>query len=100
MRPSECKWCGHPDVTAYYHHIIFGCGSVHDSFNDEWQQSAGCVEIMQSRKRIERAIKVLEDANQMMMRLDDDEDVSWVVESQVVLHAIEILEGEEDDETN
>ena len=97
---EACIWCGHELVDETTTDELFACGSSHRFFLDTWSQSKGCVEIMQSRERIERAIKVLEDANQMMMRLDDDGDVSWVVESQVVLHAIEILEGEEDDETN
>jgi len=51
-------------------------------------------------ERVQRAVEVLEGANQIMMTLEDDEDVSFVVESQTVSHAIEILEGEEDDETD
>ena len=71
---------------------FFACGTSWCGRVDVWNQSTGCVEIMRSQRRIQRATKTLEDTNQMMMRLDDDEDVSWVVESQTVLHAIEILE--------
>lgn len=97
-RPSECIWCGLGLLDDTTHETIYECGTVQHPRSDRWSQSAGCVEIMRSRKRIERAIKALEDANQIMMRLDDDEDVSLVVESQVVSHAIEILEGEEDED--
>ena len=95
---GTCIWCGLEMIDDTTQDTVYACGSMQHSSSDVWSQSTGCVEIMRSRRRIQRATKTLEDANQMMMRLDDDEDVSWVVESQTVLHAIEILEGEEDDE--
>lgn len=99
-KPAECKHCGLHGVWDIDDDTFFACGTSWCGRVDVWNQSTGCVEILQSRKRIQRATKALEDANQMMMRLDDDEDVSWVVESQAVSHAIEILEGEEDDEAD
>ena len=70
-----------------------------------WQVANGCaakcaVQLVELRERIQRAVEVLEGANQIMMVLEDDEEVSFVVESQTVSHAIEILEGEEDDEAD
>lgn len=97
---ETCIWCGHELVDETTNDDLFACGSSHRFSSDTWSQSKGCMEIMQSRRRIQRAVEVLEGANQIMMTLDDDEDVSFVVESQTVSHAIEILEGEEDDESD
>ena len=101
MGPTECKHC---KLHATWHiddDTVFSCGTIYAGRGDYWNQSTGCVEIMQSRERIKRAVEVLEGGDRIMMVLDDDdEDVSFVVPATDVDRAVGILEGEEDDETD
>ena len=82
-RPTECKHCGLHGVWDIDDDTFFACGTSWCGRVDIWNQSTGCVEIVQSRERIKRAVEVLEGAE----RFDVD-------------RAIEILEGEEDDDIN
>ena len=107
MGPTECKYCGCNKFNADSVTMTrFRCGSSYWPQDEMWQIANGCaakcaVQLVELRERVQRAVEVLEGANQIMMMLDDDdEDVSFVVESQTVSHAIEILGGEEDDETD
>ena len=105
MGPTECKYCGCEEIaTKTDSEIVFRCWSSYVVEDDYWTVSNNCgarcaVQLVELRERVTRAVEVLEKANQIMMTLDDDEEVSFVVESQTVSHAIEILEGEEDDES-
>lgn len=103
MRPTECKYCGCSDVlTSSEAFVYFRCGTAYWPGTSQWTYANKCVETRAKtlEERIQRAVEVLEGANQIMMTLEDDEEVSFVVESQTVSHAIEILEGEEDDKSD
>lgn len=106
MEPKLCKYCGCDKFNADSVSMTrFRCGSSYWPQDEMWQVANGCaakcaVQLVELRERIQRAVEVLEGANQIMMVLEDDEEVSFVVESQTVSHAIEILEGEEDDEAD
>ena len=61
MGPTECKYCG---LHATWHiddDTVFSCGTIYAGRGDYWNESTGCVEIMRSRERIQRAIEVLDD---------------------------------------
>lgn len=102
-QPTECKHCG-LHATWHIHEDTFcACGTTYAGRGDYWNQSTGCVEIIQSRERIQRAVGVLEGGDRIMMMLDDDdedEDVSFVVPATDVDRAVGILGGEEDDDIN
>lgn len=58
-QPNECKWCGHELVDETTNDELFACGSSHRFSSDTWSQSKGCMEIMQSRERIQRALEAI-----------------------------------------
>lgn len=106
-QPTECKHCG---LHATWHiddDTVFACGTIYAGRGDYWNQSTGCVEIMQSRERIERAVEVLEKAERHEMVIDQNGDIDWVdiPEGTMMLsapanEAIAILKGEEDDKSD
>ena len=101
MQLTECEYCRCNEVLSSSEAFVyFRCGTAYWPGTSQWTYANKCVEtrVKKLEERVKRAVKVLEGANQIMMTLEDDEEVSFVVESQTVSHAIEILEGEEDDD--
>ena len=99
-QPTECKHCGLHATWHIHEDTFFACGTIYAGRGDYWNQSTGCVEIMQSREKIKRAIEVLEGATRFELVKDDygaymkgrDSWGNWldVIE---VEQAIEILRG-------
>ena len=73
-RPSECIWCGLELTDDTTDDKIFACGSMLHAISGRWSQSTGCVEILQSRKRIKRAVEVLEKARRICVVISDGND--------------------------
>lgn len=103
-QPTECQHCG---LHATWHiddDTVFACGTIYAGRGSYWNQSTGCVEIMRSRERIQRALQRLETATRFELVKDDygaymkgrDSWGNWldVIE---VEQAIEILKGETDE---
>jgi hypothetical protein len=98
-QPTECKHCG---LHATWHiddDTVCACGTIYAGRGDCWNQSTGCVEIVQSRGRIKRAVAVLEGATRFdVIPWDggvsrDPSDGGGEVDADVVDQAIEILKG-------
>ena len=104
-QPTECKHCG---LHATWHiddDTVCACGTIYAGRGDCWNQSTGCVEIVQFRERIKRAVEVLEGARRYdfvdgylpcMSRRSDGEFLEHEQAEQV----IEILKGETDGQTD
>ena len=104
MQPNECKHCG---LHATWHiddDTFFACGTIYAGRGDYWNESTGCVEIIQSRKRIQRAVEVLKSATRYTVENGRAKTLWWdtnpdgyVTDSKAVDEAIAILEGERDE---
>lgn len=88
-RPNECKHCGLHATWHIDEDTFFACGTIYAGRGDYWNQSTGCVEILQSRKRIKRAVEVLERARRFDF-IDLDLIESWDAQK-----AVEILTGKQ-----
>lgn len=104
-QPTKCKHCRLHATWHIYEDTFFACGTIYAGIGDYWNQSTGCVEIMQSRERIKRAVEVLEKAERHEMVIDQNGDIDWVdiPEGTMMLsapanEATAILKGKEDDE--
>ena len=98
-RPTECKHCGLHGVWDIDDDTFFACGTSWCGRVDIWNQSTGCVEIVQSRERIKRAVEVLEGAERFDVipwdggiRRDPAVD-GWETDSGILDQLIEILKG-------
>lgn len=97
-QPTECKHCG---LHATWHiddDTVCACGTIYAGRGDCWNQSTGCVEIVQSRGRIKRAVAVLEGATRFdfvascMPHMDKRSDGEFI-EHDEAEQALEILRG-------
>ena len=106
-QPTECKHCGLHATWHIHEDTFFACGTIYAGRGDYWNQSTGCVEILQSRKRIQRAVVVLEGAERIEPVIDQHGGIDWLdipegtmMLSETANQAIAILKGEEDDESD
>ena len=101
MGPTECKHCGLHAVWHIDDDTFFACGTIYAGRGDYWNQSTGCVEIMRSRERVQRAVEVLEGATRYdfiasyMPHMDKRSDGEFL-EYEEAEQAIAILKGETD----
>ena len=56
MTGSVCKWCGLHEIRDREGEVYFACGSSCYDISGVWEQSTGCVEILDLRQRIADAI--------------------------------------------
>ena len=73
-QPTECKHCGLHATWHIHEDTFFACGTIYAARGDYWNQSTGCVEIMQFRERIQRAVEVLECARRICVVISDGND--------------------------
>lgn len=59
MTGSVCKWCGLHEIRDLEGEVYFACGSSCYSSSGVWEQSTGCVEILDLRKRNADALAAL-----------------------------------------
>ena len=104
MGPTECKYCGCDKFNADSVSMTrFRCGSSYWHNEEMWQIANGCaakcaVQLVELKERVQRAVEALEGSYRIIIKLNgDNEDVVFATD---VDRAIEILEGEEDDDIN
>ena len=96
---ETCIWCGHEPLDDMAHETVYACGSVQHPRSDVWSQSAGCVEIMRSRERIQRAVEVLEGAERYDVESCEDSvsfdyhDHGQQADAEVLDRTLETLRG-------
>jgi len=100
MVPKACKYCGCEEIAeTFAEFVYFRCGTTYWPESDMWTGAGKCVgrcaeRLRELRERVQRAVEVLDDiTSDAWEESVDDEEVSYVVDSQIVAHAIEILEG-------
>lgn len=92
--PDKCKWCGLHDISDLEWVVYFACGSSCCDASGVWEQSTGCVEILDLRQRIEDAI----DAAQKAIRFYHSNSSIQCVFARDMDRVVEILEGKESQE--
>jgi len=104
MTPSECKFCGLHGVWHIDDDTVFACGTIWAGRVDVWNQSTGCVEIVASRDRIQRALAKLKAAERYRVAPVSRTHLEWWrtpdgpwTESVTLDELARILEGDDCD---
>lgn len=69
-RPDKCIWCGLHDVRNIDGEVYFACGSSCYDISGVWEQSTGCAEILELRKRVAAAVEASKAVPRYAMEAD------------------------------
>ena len=106
VTPTECKHCGLHAVWHTDDNTLFACGTIYVGRGDYWNRFTACVEIVQSRDRIQRALKRLETATRYRGDLAENDQYGAYMRSSTssgwcdaieLEKVIEILRGGDDE---
>lgn len=72
MSESVCEFCGLHDISNMDGAVYYACGSSRYDISGVWEQSTGCAEILELRKRIAAAVEAIEAITRNGIDAEDD----------------------------